>query len=140
MSKKFGLVLGAGGSRGMAHVGVLKALSEAGLTPDYITGSSVGAVIGGCFAMGLSPDYMKDELLKLKPRNLIDVSINPIKNAALLRSKKIRSKLEVYIGDVTFNQLKIPFQSVAVDLLSGQTKVFSGEEKVWKSKSEKIYL
>lgn len=130
MSKKLGLVLGAGGSRGVAHVGLLKALDDAGIKPDYICGSSMGAVVGGCYAAGLKPSLMADVLLKLKPKDLMDISVNPIKNSALLRSKKIRKRLSEYLGDKTFKELDIPFSTVAVDLLTGGTKVFSGEEKV----------
>ncbi len=56
---KVGLVLSGGGSRGMAHIGVLKALEEAGLTPAFVTGVSAGAVIGGLYAAGLNPDELE---------------------------------------------------------------------------------
>src|SRR6187402_2675953 len=49
---KVGLVLSGGGAKGIAHIGILKALEEAGLTPDYITGTSMGSIIGGMYASG----------------------------------------------------------------------------------------
>ncbi|MBQ3116509.1 MAG: patatin-like phospholipase family protein [Clostridia bacterium] len=130
MAKKWGLVLGAGGSRGVAHAGFIKALEEENIFPDYITGSSMGAVVGSCYALGLTADFMKGELLSLKPRKLIDLSFAPFRNKALLRSKKVRKKMHSYLGDVTFDQLKIPFRCVSVDVISGKTKVFSSAEKV----------
>jgi NTE family protein len=52
---KVGLVLSGGGAKGMAHIGVLKAMEEAGLYPDYVTGTSMGSIIGGLYAIGYSP-------------------------------------------------------------------------------------
>ena len=54
MSKKIGLALGSGGSRGVAHLGVLKALEEEGIRPDYIAGCSMGSVVGAGYASGLT--------------------------------------------------------------------------------------
>ena len=55
---KIGLVLSGGGAKGLAHIGVLRAMEEAGLTPDYITGTSMGSIIGGLYAMGYSADEL----------------------------------------------------------------------------------
>jgi len=57
---KTGLVLSGGGSRGIAHIGVLRALEESGLTPSFIAGVSAGAVIGGLYAAGLTPDELEE--------------------------------------------------------------------------------
>ncbi|MDR0365036.1 MAG: patatin-like phospholipase family protein [Bacteroidales bacterium] len=56
---KVGLVLSGGGAKGLAHIGVLKAIEESGLEFDYIAGSSMGAIIGGLYAMGYSPEFLK---------------------------------------------------------------------------------
>src|SRR6056297_2897599 len=58
---KVGLVLSGGAAKGIAHIGVLKVMEEVGLYPDYIAGTSMGAIIGGLYAMG----YSSDELLNL---------------------------------------------------------------------------
>lgn len=55
-----GLVLSGGGAKGMAHIGVIRALEESGIPINYITGTSIGAIIGSLYAMGYSPDEMKD--------------------------------------------------------------------------------
>jgi NTE family protein len=55
---KIGLVLSGGGAKGLAHIGVLKALEEAGITPDYITGTSMGSIIGSLYALGYSADEL----------------------------------------------------------------------------------
>ena len=56
---KVGLVLSGGGAKGVAHIGVLKAMEEAGLTPDYITGTSMGSIMGGLYSIGYSADEIK---------------------------------------------------------------------------------
>ena len=53
---KLGLALSGGGAKGLAHLGVIKVMEEAGLTPDYISGVSMGSIIGGMYAMGYTPD------------------------------------------------------------------------------------
>ncbi len=130
MSKKLGFALGAGGSRGVAHVGFLKAMEEHGIKPNYIAGTSMGSVVGACYALGMSPDEMMKEIDKLKFSEIFDMSINPIKNAALLRANKMRKKLETYFQGYHFCDLKIPFRAVATDLVTGQPVVFKGREKV----------
>ena len=130
MGKKLGLALGSGGSRGVAHIGFLKALEENGIKPDYIAGSSMGAVVGACYASGMSPDSMYDEVLKLKFSDIFDLSMNPFGSAALLRAKKMRKKLNSLLKDLTFDDLKIPFRAVAVDIVTGDIKIFSGKDSV----------
>ncbi len=128
--KKLGLALGAGGSRGVAHIGFLKALEENGIKPDYITGSSMGAVVGGCYAMGMSPEEMMEEINKLKPTDIFDLSLKPISGGSILRSKKLRKKLVSYYGDKTFNDLKIPFKAVATCVNDGEVVAFDGDVSV----------
>lgn len=124
MSKTLGLALGSGGSRGVAHVGFLKALEEEGVKPDYIAGCSMGAVVGACYASGMTADEMKDILLKLKSRDIIDVSPAIITKMAILRSKKIEDLLVSYLGDKNLEDMQIPFRCVATELYSGKLHVF----------------
>jgi len=124
MSKTLGLALGSGGARGVAHIGFLQALEEAGIKPDYISGCSMGAVIGGCYASGIPAKEIKEVVLKLKPRDIVDLSGAVITKMALLRSKKISELLTTYLGDKKIEELKIPFRCVATELHSGKLHVF----------------
>ena len=54
-----GLVLSGGGAKGMAHIGVIRALEENGIPIDYIAGTSIGAIVGGLYAAGYTPDEME---------------------------------------------------------------------------------
>ncbi|MDE7084299.1 MAG: patatin-like phospholipase family protein, partial [Clostridia bacterium] len=125
MSKKIGLALGSGGARGVAHLGVLKALEEEGIRPDYITGCSMGSVVGAGYASGLSVDAMFSIVKKLKAIKLIDLTAIPITRLALTRGNKMRQILLSKLGDAEFAALKIPFRCVASDLYSGRLVTLS---------------
>ena len=128
MSKTLGLALGSGGSRGVAHVGFLQALEEEGVKPDFIAGCSMGAVVGGCYASGMSVKQMKKILLNFKKRQLIDLSPKPISEMSLLRSKKIRDLLVEHLKIKNIEDFPLPFKCVATDLYSGQLHVFDKGE------------
>ncbi len=124
--KKLGLVLGSSGARGTSYVGFIKALEEHGIKPDFIAGSSMGSVVGACYAIGMTADQMEKEVLSLKASHLVDLSFRPISNKAVLRSKKLVKKLDTYFKGRTFGDTIIPFTAVSVDLLSG--KVYACKE------------
>ena len=115
--KKLGLALGCGGSRGIAHIGFLQALEEAGIKPDCISGCSMGSVVGAAYAAGLTPEEMKKAALSLRFFDLVSVTRRP---GGLLDTHSIRKLLIKYIGDITFADLKIPYSCVAVDMLTQQ--------------------
>ncbi|MGN0818227.1 MAG: patatin-like phospholipase family protein [Candidatus Coproplasma sp.] len=120
MSKKLGVALGSGGARGAAHIGFLKALEEEGIKPDFISGCSMGSVVGACYSKGMPVDRMAEVALSLKSTDIMDISAAPITKLGLLRGNKIQKLLLNYIGDVTFDNLNIPFACVATDLRSGR--------------------
>lgn len=120
MSKKIGLALGSGGSRGVAHLGVLRALEEEGIRPDYITGCSMGSVIGAGYAKGLGIEEMFSVVAKLKAIHLMDLSAIPISRLAFFKGNKMHNLLLSKIGKTDFSELKIPFRCIASDLYSGR--------------------
>lgn len=132
MAKKtLGFALGAGGSRGVAHIGFLKAMEEENIKADFVAGTSMGSIVGACYAAGYSADFMKQEIDKLKMSDIFDLSFNPLFDGAILKSNKMRAKLATYFENCsTFDKLKIPFSCVAVDLHAGELKVFGGTEDV----------
>lgn len=128
MSKTLGLALGSGGSRGVAHAGFLAALEEAGIKPDYISGCSMGAVIGGCYASGMSIDKMKEALFAIRAKDIVDLTPTVVTKLSLFRSKKIRELLVEYIGNRDIKDLEIPFTCVATELYSGKLHIFKEGE------------
>lgn len=124
MSKKLGLALGGGGARGVVHAGFLKALEEEGIQPYCISGTSMGAIVGGCYAAGVTLETIRDAFLNLKTIDLVDLNALPFSRLSLLRSKKLQKLFLQYLGDSKFEELKIPFTCTAVDLYSGKLYVF----------------
>lgn len=112
---KLGFALGSGGSRGIAHIGFLQAMDEAGILPDYITGCSMGSVIGGAYAAGKTPEELRAIIMKIRPSELMELTP---KRGGVFNSARITKVISKHIGDVTFDQLKIPFQCIAVDIVS----------------------
>lgn len=127
---KLGFALGSGGSRGVAHIGFLQAMEEIGVKPDFISGSSMGSVVGACYAAGMSVEEMKNAVFELKALDILDLSGNALRNQALFKSKKMRAQLDLYLGEKTFEDLKIPFSCVAVDLVDGEEAVFDKDRLV----------
>lgn len=121
MRKKLGLALGSGGARGVAHIGFLQALEEVGVKADYVTGCSMGAIVGACYCAGVPMEDMKKAALSLKLSRIAALNIAPLKNNGLFRITKARNLMEGLIGDKTFDELQIPFSCVATDLVAGST-------------------
>lgn len=124
MSKTLGLALGSGGGRGIAHIGILVALEEAGIKPDFISGCSIGAVVGGCYAAGLSAHEIRDIALRFKPRDIVDIGPSLLSRKSLLRSKKVEDLLAEYLGNTLIEDMSVGFNCLATDLISGKLHVF----------------
>lgn len=121
--KKLGIVLGAGGMRGIAQVGFLKALFENGIKPDCISGASSGALIGAAVASGMEPEEVFNELRRLKVYNIL-ASFPNVFGAGIFSTKRIHKRLERYMGKKTIGELDIPFCCVATELEKGVLRVF----------------
>ena len=120
--KKLGLALGAGGSRGVAHIGFLQALEEANIKIDYIVGASMGSVVGGAYAAGVSVETMREAVFNLR---LLDLITPAKQKGGVLGNAKMRAQIIKYLGDITFADLKLPFHCVAVDMVKQEVVEFS---------------
>ena len=120
---KICFVLGAGGARGISHVGFLQAMEENGVKPDFIAGCSMGSVVGACYANGMSPKRMMEVVKGLKMSDIADASLFPFNKQSLLRSVKLRKKLSEVIGGAQFKDIKIPFECIAADIVSGEVVI-----------------
>ncbi len=126
MPKTLGLALGAGGSRGVAHIGFLQALEEAGIRPDFVTGCSMGSIVGACYCAGVTPEAMKKTVLGLRLSKIASLNLTPLHAGGLMRMNKARAIVAGLIGaETTFAELKIPFACVATDLVHGRTVVLN---------------
>ena len=118
------LVLGSGGARGLAHIGVIRCLQDNGYNIGYISGSSMGALIGGIYAAGKLDVYEKwvCELDKTDVVRLLDWSFT---RGALFKGEKIIGELKKLVGDNCIEDLSIGFTAVATDLNSEREIWFS---------------
>ncbi len=123
---RVGLALSGGGARGLAHIGVLKVLEQEGIPIHFLAGTSAGGLVGAAYAAGLSPRELEEEALRLSnPRQLIGLLDRSLPRRGLLAGQKVREYLAHRIGEVTFDQLRIPLAVVAVDLLEGEKVVLN---------------
>jgi len=119
-----GLALSAGGARGRAHIGVLKVLEGEGTTIDILTGSSMGGVIAAGYAAGFDADYLEAEALRMSQlRNLLALVDRSLPGLGLVEGKRIEEYLASQLGEITFDELRIPLGLVAVDLKTGREVV-----------------
>jgi NTE family protein len=119
--KGIGLALGGGSIRGVAHVGVLKALEKHGIKPAYLTGNSAGAIVAALYASGLSIEEVEQIALKLDWLHLVF----PTKSGlGLFSGKRLEDILKKNLPVETFGESRIPLKIVAADLLSGKEYVF----------------
>ena len=152
--KKVGLVLGGGGAKGVAHIGVLKVLEEAGIPIDYIAGTSMGAIVGGLYSIGYAPAEIDSMVSSLdwqmllsdkvqrsnlsfpekenSERYIISIPFGKEKKdrfmSGVIKGQNLQnlfSSLTIgYHDSVDFNSFHIPFACVALDIVDGKEKVF----------------
>jgi predicted acylesterase/phospholipase RssA/CRP-like cAMP-binding protein len=123
---QIGVALGGGAARGMAHLGVLKALQQSGITVDMIAGTSAGAMTGTLCASGFDPDYMVDCFVKdLRPSWLFRCLPHGDQWYLMYkyRSGQFDPMLRKYLGDTLVEQLPVPMHAITVDLISGKAVV-----------------
>lgn len=124
-TKKLGLVLGSGGSRGISHVGFLQALEENGIKPYCIAGCSMGSVVGGLYSKGMTPAEMLSVVERLRPTDIIDLSVGGFQAKSILKTEKMKKLLEKLFDGVKFKDLKTPFSCNAFDIVKGETVWFN---------------
>lgn len=117
------LALGSGGARGYAHIGVIEALRARGYEIAGITGSSMGAIIGGLQAAG-HLDEFADWAKSLTQRTILRLLDPSISAAGVMRAEKILDAVRDILGPVTIEELPIPYTAVATDLLAGKSVWF----------------
>jgi len=150
---KLGLALSGGGAKGLAHLGVIKVMEEAGLKPDYITGVSMGSIVGGLYALGYSPDSIatmfrtynwdaalsdripENKIIFLEKRHYFNSLISlPITRSAikipagLINGQLIESGFNHYFWPAAhisdFSELPVPFLCLATDVLTSKKVIF----------------
>ena len=111
-------MLGGGAARGFAHIGIIRTLIAKGFTPDIITGTSIGAVVGGCYAAGKLDDIeaWSRSLTRRGLLSYLDVSFG---GSGLISGAKLTEKITGGIGDLSIEQLPIRYAAIATEIGTG---------------------
>lgn len=122
---RVGLALGGGGARGLAHIGVLKVLQQNEIPIDFIAGTSIGAIIGAAFAAGKPLEDIEALALRIGTRReqirLLDLKLS---GQGLLKGTRLYRQFSSLLGEgLTFADLHIPMEVMAVDLTTGREVV-----------------
>ena len=120
---KVALVLGGGGARGLAHIGVLKALQENNIPIDIITGTSIGAFIGGLYASGIGIDQMEEIALSIDKKFVMKMLAPGLPTSGFVDGENIRGYLNTLLKGSSIEHSKLTYAAVATDLKTGNEVV-----------------
>jgi NTE family protein len=115
---KIGLALGGGAARGWAHIGVLKVLLDAGIVPDIVVGTSIGAVVGGCYVAG-NLDEVEQFSLSLTRRRVFGFLDFNMTGSGLITGQRLCDRLASHLGDQSIEDLGTSFCAVATEIGTG---------------------
>ena len=123
IKKPVSLVLSSGGAKGLAHIGVINELEKQGFQISSVSGSSIGSVIGGLYAMGKLPEYT-NWVKTLNQKTIWGLLDFTISTHGLLKGEKVFDKMKTFIPDIPIEKMNIPFAAVATDILNEKEVVF----------------
>jgi NTE family protein len=123
MNKSVALVLSSGGARGVAHIGIIEGLLEEGYEISSISGSSMGAVVGGVYAAGKLPEFKKwiSNLDKIDVFKLMDFTFS---SQGFVRGDKVFNEMKKFVSDCNIEELNIPLSIIATDITNNKEVVF----------------
>lgn len=122
-NKKVAVVLGGGGGLGVAHIGFLEVLEKHNIPIDIITGTSMGALVGGIYATGVNLETMKEKMFEFKRNKMLDINLF---KGGLIAGNRITKFLKKVIGEEynhNIEDLPIKFAAIACDLVTGDKVV-----------------
>ena len=125
MGKSVSLVLSSGSARGVAHIGVIEALTEQGFEIKSIAGSSMGALVGGIYASG-NMDVFKSWICNLDKKSVLNLVDFTLSSTGLVKGERIIQELLKMIPDVNIEALPIPFRAIATDIKNRKEVIFEG--------------
>ncbi|HEX4410008.1 MAG TPA: patatin-like phospholipase family protein [Xanthobacteraceae bacterium] len=113
-----GLVLGSGAARGFAHIGVMRALQAHGIKPDIIVGTSMGALVGGCYIMN-QLDALEDWARSLTRRRIIGYLDVALGSSGLIGGARLADRLEDSLGPIAIENMPTRFAAIATEIGTG---------------------
>ena len=116
------LVLGSGGARGYAHIGVIQVLEQQGIHPDFIVGTSAGSIVGSIYASGKTADELRDIALNMRANDVRDIKLDV---KGFFDGKKVENYVNQQVNNTPLELLKTPMYVVATELKEGKKVVFN---------------
>lgn len=122
---KIGLALSGGAAKGLAHIGVIKALEEAGIQIDYIAGSSIGALIGGAYASGVPIDTIAKIAIDTDWKRTTKLLFPNFLTSGFTNGEQVKKFLTSIYGDIKIKDCPIPFAATATDISTGKLYIIN---------------
>lgn len=123
-SKDVALVLSTGGARGLAHIGAIQELSRQGYNIHSVTGTSMGAIVGGFYAAGRLDDFI-EFMSHIDRRRILQLTDFTFSLSHLAKGYKVFEAMRQIIPDMNIEDLNIPYRAIACDCITGKEVVFS---------------
>jgi NTE family protein len=120
---KLGLALSGGATHGAAHIGILQVLEREGIRPDFVAGTSAGALVGACYCAGVPLDEMEKVFLSLSWPTLVKITLK--RPLALFDTQPMEEFIKKNIGLCEFKDLNIPFAAICCDIVTGERVVLN---------------
>jgi NTE family protein len=118
------LILGGGGARGLAHIGVIKCLEENHIPIHSVVGTSIGALIGGLYVSGINAGAMEEIVLSIDKFAVAKILLPGFSASGIVNNVRVKKYLKKLIGENQIEKLPIVFRAVATDLVTGEEVVF----------------
>lgn len=123
--QKIGVALSGGGARGLAHIGVLEVLDDLGVRIDAVSGTSMGSIVGAAYCNYGGLEEAKKLLSSTDWKNFLMFTAFQLSRAGILNEKKVDDVLKKFLGENTFENCKIQFCCVAVDILTREKVILN---------------
>jgi NTE family protein len=120
--KKIGLALGSGSARGWAHIGVIRALNDAGVQLDCVAGTSIGALVGAVYASG-NIDSLEEVVLKLDWKQIAYFLDVVFPKSGLIDGNKVADFIRTHVEEINIEELPLPFSAISTNLATGSEVV-----------------
>ena len=124
VQKRIGLALGSGSARGWAHIGVIRALKEAGIQLDYVAGTSIGALVGAVYASG-DIDSLEEVVLKFDWKRIAHFFDVVFPKSGLIDGNKVADFVRAHVKEINIEDLPLPFSAVSTNLTTGREVILS---------------
>ncbi len=118
------LILGSGGARGLAHIGVIKCLEENHVPIHFVVGTSIGAFIGGLYASGINAGEMEEIVCSVDKLTMAKILMPKFSTSGIVDNARVRKFIKKLVGEKRIEKLPVDYRAISTDLITGEEVVF----------------